>query len=271
MFPQELCNAFSILHSNAPSHSWLHTQRCVESSLGLEDGKLLDVFYSFDQEPIASGSIAQVHKAILRNPDKIKYKRKPHHHKHNIHSSKNINSVSTSVSSGGGGVVQHSPIANEQNYKGGHLVAIKVRHPNVAQYINKDFRIFEILANIVDCIIPWINFRATMEQFSHTMAAQAHLDVEGHHLQVLNHNFRHCEYIGFPHPIFASKNVIIETFELGSIVSSYIEDYQTKCSGKEAHDLIPLKYSKFIVTKGLSSYLKMLLLDNLMHADLHPG
>ena len=77
----------------------------------------------------------------------------------------------------GGGVVQHSPIANEENYKGGHLVAIKVRHPNVAQYINKDFRILSMLANIIDAIpsLRWINFRATMEQFSHTMAAQAHL------------------------------------------------------------------------------------------------
>ena len=66
-------------------------------------------------------------------------------------------------------------------------------------------------------------------------------------LQVLNHNFRHNEYIGFPHPIFASRNVIIETFELGSIVSSYIENYQ--CKSNNVHDIIPLKYSKFIVTK----------------------
>ena len=60
MFPEDLCIALSRLHSNAPSHSWTHTRKCVESSLGLEDGTLEDVFWRFDKEPIASGSIAQV-------------------------------------------------------------------------------------------------------------------------------------------------------------------------------------------------------------------
>ena len=60
MFPVELCSALSRLHSDAPSHSWGHTRRCVESSLGLEDGGLEEVFWRFDEEPIASGSIAQV-------------------------------------------------------------------------------------------------------------------------------------------------------------------------------------------------------------------
>lgn len=34
---------------------------------------------------------------------------------------------------------------------------------------------------------------------------------------------------------------------------------------------MPTSLSKFVVTEGLGVYLKMLLVDNLMHADLHPG
>jgi len=40
---------------------------------------------------------------------------------------------------------------------------------------------------------------------------------------------------------------------------------------KRGHEIMPTALSKFIVTTGLGIYLKMLLVDNLMHADLHPG
>jgi aarF domain-containing kinase len=39
----------------------------------------------------------------------------------------------------------------------------------------------------------------------------------------------------------------------------------------KGHDLIPIDLAQFLVTTGVSLYLKMLLVDNLMHADLHPG
>jgi predicted unusual protein kinase regulating ubiquinone biosynthesis (AarF/ABC1/UbiB family) len=64
----------------------------MESSLGLPPDTLLDVFDSFDTKPLASGSIAQVHKAILD----------------------------------------------------GRIVVAKVRHPNVANLIDMDFRLMRI-------------------------------------------------------------------------------------------------------------------------------
>jgi aarF domain-containing kinase len=65
----------------------------VESSLGLKSGNILSVFDQFEQKPIASGSIAQIHKAVLA----------------------------------------------------GKLVAVKIRHPNVAELIDMDFRLKDAL------------------------------------------------------------------------------------------------------------------------------
>ena len=236
MFPASLCASLSGLHADAPAHSWKFTKRSVESALCLKKGSLPQVFESFDKVPIASGSIAQIHKATLR-------------------------------------------CSGHTNEKNGTAVALKVRHPNVSSLIDMDFRIMTIFANILDSIpaLSWLRVRSSVEQFSHTMAAQTHLDVEAHHLEVLNHNFRHWKHVSFPMPLFACSNVIIETFQKGQICTTVIDDFNestddaTIAENTSQNGLMPVELSKFIVTTGLALYLKMLLVDNLMHADLHPG
>jgi aarF domain-containing kinase len=137
-----------------------------------------------------------------------------------------------------------------------------------------DFRIMTFIAQVVDRIpgLQWLKIKNSVEQFSHTMAAQAHLNVEGHHLEVLNYNFRNWDSVGFPKPLFACSKVIIETFEKGKISTSIIDKYEsmTDDDGQKCN-MIPVPLAKFIVTTGLGLYLKMLIVDNLMHSDLHPG
>jgi len=60
VFPERLCAVLSELHSQAPRHGWAHTLREVEAAMGKP---LLAAFASFEQEPFASGSIAQMHRA----------------------------------------------------------------------------------------------------------------------------------------------------------------------------------------------------------------
>lgn len=229
MFPPALCDALSKLHEDAPSHSWEFTQAQVEASLDIPSNSLDQVFESFDKLPLASGSIAQVHKARLFN---------------------------------------------------GMDVAVKVRHPQVAQLVEMDFRLMEMIATVADALFLRVwkgpSVKSSIMQFHHTMAAQAHLNLEAHHLEVLNHNFRNWKQVQFPRPIFASSALIVETFEPGKIVSKYLDSFDATSkymgsSASEGNTLIPLDEAKFIVTTGVSVYLKMLLLDNVMHADLHPG
>ncbi len=55
----------------------------------------------------------------------------------------------------------------------------------------------------------------------------------------------------------ASEAVLVETFEAGRSVSHYIRN--------------PGPLNTHIVALGVDTYLKMLLRDNLVHTDLHPG
>jgi aarF domain-containing kinase len=63
LFPKDLCAELSRLHTKAPAHNFAHTRRTVEGAFGR---KLHEIFEDFEEEPIASGSIAQVHRAVLR-------------------------------------------------------------------------------------------------------------------------------------------------------------------------------------------------------------
>lgn len=255
MFPEALCRELSMLHADAPAHNFRYSREQVESSLGLAPDSLECVFDSFDTAPIASGSIAQVHRAEID----------------------------------------------------GKLLAIKIRHPKVAQLIDMDFQLMSIAARMFDVLpgLRWLRIRDSVDQFSSTMAAQAHLHVEAYHLEILNYNFRKWKSTRFPQPFFASSSVIIETFEPGIVFSKYLEEFEKKAQhinhangidpdglkveepddgstddgtpsqaptrALRAYDVFPFPIAKFLVVTGLNLYLKMLLVDNLMHADLHPG
>ena len=63
LFPRDLCAKLSELHTKAPEHSFAYTKKTIERAFGR---KLPEIFENFEETPVASGSIAQVHRASLR-------------------------------------------------------------------------------------------------------------------------------------------------------------------------------------------------------------
>jgi len=214
MFPEKLCAALSMLHSQAPMHSYEHTRKEVEQATGKT---IEESFEFFEKKPIASGSIAQVHRAKFD----------------------------------------------------GKVVAVKVRHPRVVSRIVTDFILMRGLAEWLARIAPSINLKSSVDQFSSTMVAQTRLDIEGEHLKRFNWNFGMSNWkdINFPSVLFDSRAVLIETFEPGRLITEYTLQRSLNMGGT------PLErdLAHFVVSRGEDLYLKMLLVDNLMHADLHPG
>ncbi len=219
MFPEGLCAALSELHSQAPTHGFGWTKAEVERAF---DQPLGQVFDEFDEKPVASGSIAQVHRAVLAG--------------------------------------------------GGDPVAVKVRHPGVVERIVVDFTLMRGLAEVTARIpwLSWLNLKASVAQFSSTMVAQTRLDIEGEHLDRFAWNFgtptwRRCAFPRVVRP--PTRSVLVETFEPGTLVSTYTIERTLNMGGER----LDLDLAHFVVSLGEDMYLKMLLCDNLMHADLHPG
>uniref|UniRef100_A0A0E0ALC4 ABC1 atypical kinase-like domain-containing protein n=1 Tax=Oryza glumipatula TaxID=40148 RepID=A0A0E0ALC4_9ORYZ len=64
LFPSDLCVELAKLHSAAPAHGFAYSKATIEKAFGR---KLSEIFETFEEEPVASGSIAQVHRATLRD------------------------------------------------------------------------------------------------------------------------------------------------------------------------------------------------------------
>ena len=67
------------------------------------------------------------------------------------------------------------------------------------------------VGSFIDSIpgLGWLNLGQTMEQFSHTIGAQVHLEIEGDHLDAFNDNFwRKKNVIGFPKVLVKDTAVI---------------------------------------------------------------
>ncbi|CAA2935298.1 probable serine threonine- kinase abkC [Olea europaea subsp. europaea] len=64
LFPRDLCIELAKLQTEAPEHSFDYTKKTIERAFG---HKISEFFDDFEEEPVASGSIAQVHQASLRS------------------------------------------------------------------------------------------------------------------------------------------------------------------------------------------------------------
>lgn len=63
LFARDLCTKLSELHTKAPEHSFAYSKKTIEKAFGR---RLSEIFEDFEESPVASGSIAQVHRASLK-------------------------------------------------------------------------------------------------------------------------------------------------------------------------------------------------------------
>jgi aarF domain-containing kinase len=159
----------------------------------------------------------------------------------------------------------------------GETIAVKVRHPHVELHIRLDFIIMKWVAWIIESVLGlrWLNLSESLVQFSHTIAAQTRLDIEGKHLEQFNSNFKSWPDISFPRPLVLRPGVLLESWEKGEITGRFITRYVASLPSPHSkwsiRNISDLRTAHFLVTRGEDLYLKMLLQDGLMHADLHPG
>lgn len=219
LFPRDMCQELEKLHADAPAHDYAVTAKTIEESFGFP----LEVLFSeFDTSPVASGSIGQVHRATV------------------------------------------SPVTSRlTGMDEGALVAVKVRHPGVTESIHRDFALMTAVVRIL-CHLPALRdlrLEESLKQFAAPLQEQVDLSREGFYLHAFNYNFRKESSVGFPVPLYplVSEAVLVETFEPGEHISSYV----AKGAGSP--------HNTELAQIGARTMLHMLIVDNLVHSDLHPG
>ena len=236
----------SSLHSNAPAHSFRHTKRTIEQAF---DGRPFeDIFDEFQEKPLGVGAIAQVYKAKLK-PDLAA-------------------SGDTDVEQGSPNmrqrvrknvdrVVKSTPQRVPSSY-----VAIKVLHPKVERMVRRDLRIMSFFAAVINAIptLEWLDFPNEVAQFGEMMRLQLDLRIESANLTMFRKKFkdRTTAWFPFPYAEHTTRQVLIEEFASGIPLAAFLED------GGGI-------FQKEIADEGLDAFLHMLLIDNFVHADLHPG
>ena len=247
IFPAEMCKQMSELHSNAPAHSLRHTVKTIREAFG---GRAWDdIFEEFHEKPLGVGAIAQVYKARLK-PDLAKLDgsdleaadKPPLSHRIR----RNVDAL-----------VKSSPQRVPSAY-----VAIKVLHPKVERTVRRDLKIMAVFAAVINAIptLEWLDLPNEVYVFGGMMRLQLDLRIEAANLTILRKHFQNRTTAWFPYPYtdFTTRTLLVEEFAQGLPLAVFLK------SGGGV-------YQKDIANEGLDAFLHMLLIDNFVHADLHPG
>eukprot|EP00201_Polytomella_parva_P013490 CAMPEP_0175061018 /NCGR_PEP_ID=MMETSP0052_2-20121109/13355_1 /TAXON_ID=51329 ORGANISM="Polytomella parva, Strain SAG 63-3" /NCGR_SAMPLE_ID=MMETSP0052_2 /ASSEMBLY_ACC=CAM_ASM_000194 /LENGTH=425 /DNA_ID=CAMNT_0016326833 /DNA_START=703 /DNA_END=1980 /DNA_ORIENTATION=- len=217
LFPEAMCDRLEQLQTSAPAHPGSVSRSIVEAAFQKPIDRIFDEFQEF---PVASGSIAQIHRAV--------------------------------ISKEGARLTGEAP---------GTVVAVKVRHPGVGELMHRDFELMQRAARICERIpaLAALRLEESLRQFGGPLKEQLDLSCEANHLNRFNKNFKAWSNVDFPRPIFplVSTDVLVESFEEGCLISRYV---------RQQHP-----YNRVLAKTGVGLFLKMMLHDNFIHADLHPG
>lgn len=252
IFSKQMCDELSVLHSNSRPHSLAATKRIISKSF--EGIPFDEIFDEFNEKPVGVGAIAQVYIAKLSKKTIDKIKSNDLSSEFELKDSNRKDLLSKLI-----GRESYSSVeANE-------LVAIKVLHPNVELKIIRDLKIMKFIACLINVIptMEWLSLPSEVDQFAMLMKIQLDLRIEGLNLAKFRYNFRDRLDIKFPKPYlnFTTRNVLVEEYIHGVPLSKLLTLKEN--FGKNL--------SKEVSDKGIDSFLKMLILDNFVHADLHPG
>lgn len=250
LFPDELCNRLSKLHSNNKPHSMSYTRKVLERVF---QRSFNDIFATFDENPVGIGAVGQVHKAVLHQH------LLPSDYVQDANDQNQLHIAAENIGRELALTFEH----DQSTHQHGAAVAIKILHPNVHRLIRHDIKIMQFFAGLLNALpgMRWISLPEEVEQFAQLMVSQLDLRQEASHLSRFERNFAgRGGTVVFPRPLhaFCSKDILVE----------------------ELIEAVPLKhfmhmgggaYDSRIAEMGLDAFLCMLLIDNFTHADLHPG
>ncbi|KGL82262.1 putative aarF domain-containing protein kinase 2, partial [Tinamus guttatus] len=142
-------------------------------------------------------------------------------------------------------------------------VAVKVLHPGLVHQVQMDLFLMKIGSHILGLLpgFKWLSLTEIVEEFEKLMIQQIDLRYEARNLERFRQNFLDVDFVKFPTPLhpLVTADVLVETFEESEPISQYL------------HTEIAPQLKQRLAKMGMDMLLKMVFVDNFVHADLHPG
>lgn len=209
IFPTEMCDLMSRLHSSVEPHPFSETKRIVSAAFG--DLPFESIFVEFDEKPLGIGAIAQVYKAKL-HPSLLPPNGDDGEHTKDFRKALRHNVDVLAKSS-----PRQVPSSS---------VAVKVLHPRVEKMIHRDLRIMRFFASAINAIptMEWLSLPDEVEKFGEMMRLQLDLRIEGNNLVKFRKNFKNRTTVTFPKPYldYTTREVLIEEFAHGIPLSAFL-------------------------------------------------
>ena len=243
LFSLDVCRHLSQLQSQARAHSYQWTESSILHALGKP---ITEIFSHFEREPVGVGAVAQVHYARLPRVELEK------------NDEPEDPFFGTFFFDDSQMLIQKKAInACEQD------VAVKVLHPDVVSNVYTDLKIMHSFAYAIESLVPeahWLSLPEEVSIFGEMMVAQLDLRIEHSNLELFYLNFAGWPNVAFPLPVSslpATYDVLVESFVDGTHMVDFLDT--------------TTPFDKELASIGVTTFLKMLLLDNHVHADMHPG
>lgn len=234
----ELAEELSQLQSNTPADPFEIVRKIIEEE---QDCPLEDLFEEFDETPIASASIGQVHRAKLRTQPRRD-------------------------GSSSNGHADTNP-AKQLLFDEAELettdVVVKIRHDGIGRLVETDLDILAGLAQLAERLEDFRNYQpvSTVQEVSKTMRRELDFVREQRNLTQFRTLFRKDSTVVIPQPIPAlcsSRMITMQRIQGTSLPHARIHP---------PADMEPAE----IARRGANLYLKMIFNHGYYHADPHPG
>ncbi|XP_027599642.2 uncharacterized aarF domain-containing protein kinase 2 [Pipra filicauda] len=296
LFSEAFCDEFSKLHVEVSPHPWGHTDMLLRKAFG-EDWTGILKFPS--REPVGSGCVAQVYKAYadlaavagswaqeLQQHSEFRsafeawevsgfrglFKWLRRRKSKETWDERSREELSLADCSQGSAMSRMSlmeqmakPLLNANPSSARHLtpVAIKVLHPGLVHQVQMDLFLMKMGSRLIGLIpgFKWLSLTEIVEEFEKLMMQQIDLRYEARNLERFRQNFLDVDFVKFPTPLWplVTADVLVETFEESEPISQYL------------HAEIATELRQRLAKMGMDMLLKMIFVDNFVHADLHPG
>ena len=134
---------------------------------------------------------------------------------------------------------------------------LKIKHPNIDKLVEANIKDFKIIVGLLSTFKYRFLKSIDMDYFYDTLKLQSDFSCEADALKTMSKLFENCNYINFPKVIKCTKDFILESYEEGNDVNSFLRKYPEKA----------IKTRIYLIT----SILQMIFANRFYHADCHNG